>query len=111
MATQKPQNRNLGAGSGYSNTVNGGAGNNVGSAHPALGTLALLGRVLIYVAIVVFVVTSFLAYIETKWMKAEIKSEAKELRKLRREIDELLMKGKNEKTVVPRPADGTDNGL
>jgi hypothetical protein len=44
-------------------------------------------------------------------MKAEIKSEAKELRKLRREIDDLLMKGKNEKSVVPHPADGTDNGL
>ena len=111
MATQKPPNRSLGAGNSYGNSVAGGAGNNVGLANPTLGTLALLGRVLIYVAIVVFVVTSFLAYIETKWMKAEIKSEAKELRKLRREIDDLLMKGKNEKAVVPKPAAGTDDGL
>jgi len=111
MATQKPPNRNLGTGNSYGAGVAGNSGNSLGPSHPTLSTLALLGRVLIYVAIVVFVVTSFLAYIETKWMKAEIKSEAKELRKLRREIDDLLMKGKNEKAVVPKPAAGTDDGL
>ena len=58
----------------------------------------------------VFVTLSFLAAIETMWMKAEIKSEARELRKLRREMD-LLMKGHNEKTAVPRSAAGIDDGL
>jgi hypothetical protein len=56
-------------------------------------------------------VVSFLAYIETKWMRAEIKSEAKELRKMRREIDDLLMKGKNEKAAVPSSAGTTGDGL
>lgn len=55
-------------------------------------------------AIVVFVVVSFLAYVETSWMKAEIKSEARELRKLRREVEDLLKKGENEKANVPKPA-------
>lgn len=59
----------------------------------------------------VFVVTSFLANIETKWMKAEIKSEAKELRKLRREVEDLLEKGKNEKAVVPKPGNVAVDGL
>lgn len=74
-------------------------------------TLQLLGRVLIYVAIVVFVVLSFLANIETKWMKAEIKGEAKELRKLKREVEELLSKEKNEKASVPRPSSATADGM
>ena len=58
----------------------------------------------------VFVVVSFLAYIETKWMKAEIKSEARELRKLREEVKDLL-KERNEKTVVPKPGNATADGL
>ena len=69
-----------------------------------------MGRILVYVAIVVFVVISFLAYIETKWMKAEIKSEARELRKLREEVKDLL-KEKNEKAVVPKPSSASVDGL
>jgi cell division protein FtsL len=63
------------------------------------------------VAIVVFVVLSFLANIETKWIKAEIKGEAKELRKLRREVEELLSKEKNEKASVPKPGIAGADGL
>jgi uncharacterized protein YacL (UPF0231 family) len=37
---------------------------------------------------------SFLAFIETNWMKAEIKSEARELRRLKREVETLIQKQK-----------------
>ena len=105
MATQRPTNRPGSGTGGYGNTVSNSAGNSVGSSDPTYRTLQLLGRVLVYVAIVVFVVLSFLASIETMWMKAEIKSEAKELRRLRREIEERLSKEKNEKVPVLKPTD------
>ena len=73
-------------------------------------TLKLLARILINVAIAVFVIMAFLAYIETLWMKAEIKSEARELRKLRKET-ETLLKERNEKTVVPKPSNAAADGL
>ena len=41
--------------------------------------------VVLAVLIVVFAL-SFIAYVETLWMKAEIKKEAKELRKLKDEL-------------------------
>lgn len=82
----------------------------MGSPNSAYGTLQLLVRILIYVAIVVFVVTSFLAYVETAWMKAEVKSEAKQLRKLRDEVREYL-KEKNEKTAVPKSGTVSVDGL
>lgn len=104
MATQRPSNRIGSAGSSYGNTVSNNSGSAVGSSDSAWRTLQLLARILIYVAIVVFVVVSFLAYVETSWMKAEIKSEARELRKLRREVEDLLKKGENEKANVPKPA-------
>jgi cell division protein FtsL len=56
-------------------------------------------------------VLSFLANIETKWMKAEIKGEAKELRKLKREVEDLLSKEKNEKAAVPMPSSAGADGL
>lgn len=58
----------------------------MGSQDTGYRTLQLLARVLIYLAITLFVVLSFLAYIETLWIKAEIKQEAKELRKLKDEL-------------------------
>ena len=111
MATQRPANRTGGSNSGYGNPVSSGAGNTVGSPDSIFRTLQLLARVLIYVAIIVFVTLSFLANIETKWMKAEIKSEARELRKLRRDVEDLLEKGKNEKAVVPKPGIAGADGL
>ena len=111
MATQKPPNRIGSASNSYGNPIPGPAGNNVGSQDSVLRTLQLLARVLIYVAIIVFVTLSFLANIETKWMKAEIKSEARELRKLRRDVEDLLEKGKNEKAVVPKPGIAGADGL
>jgi hypothetical protein len=41
------------------------------------------------VLIVVFSLT-FIAYVETLWMKDEIKKEARELRKLKEEVKERL---------------------
>jgi hypothetical protein len=111
MATQRPTNRPNSSVSGYGNTVGSAAGNRVGSSDSTYGTLKLLGRVLVYVAIVVFVVLSFLASIETMWMKAEIKSEAKELRRLRRELEDQLSKERNEKASVSKPSPASADGL
>lgn len=49
-------------------------------------TLKLLGRVMAYVALIVAIGVTVLAYVETLWMKAEIKREAKELRKLKEDV-------------------------
>jgi uncharacterized membrane protein len=45
--------------------------------------------VVLAVLIVVFSLT-FIAYVETLWMKDEIKKEARELRKLKEEVKERL---------------------
>lgn len=41
---------------------------------------------MIYVSLIIAIGVSVTAYIETLWMKAEIKREAKELRKLKEEL-------------------------
>jgi hypothetical protein len=53
--------------------------------------------------VVVFSLT-FITYVETLWMKDEIKKEAKELRKLKQEL-----KGNNEKAIADKPV--ASNGL
>lgn len=52
-------------------------------------TIKFVARVMVQVALCIVIAVTFLAYIETLWMKAEIKREAKELRKLKREINEI----------------------
>jgi len=52
-------------------------------------TIKLVARMMGQVALCLVIAVTFLAYIETLWMKAEIKKEAKELRKLKREINEI----------------------
>jgi uncharacterized membrane protein SpoIIM required for sporulation len=52
-------------------------------------TIKFVARVMVQVALCLVIAVTFLAYIETLWMKAEIKREAKELRKLKREINEI----------------------
>jgi len=52
-------------------------------------TIKFVARVMVQVALCLIIAVTFLAYIETLWMKAEIKREAKELRKLKREINEI----------------------
>ena len=51
------------------------------------GTLKLIAFVLILLAMCVIVAVTSVAYIETLWMKNEIKQERKELRKLKKELE------------------------
>ena len=53
-----------------------------------MGTARLVGWVLSAVALCIIVATTSLAYIETLYMKAQLKQEMKELRKLKQEIKE-----------------------
>ena len=51
-------------------------------------SFTILAAVLISVSLCLAVGLTVVAYIETMWMKAEIKQEARELRKLKQEIKE-----------------------
>ena len=51
-----------------------------------MATARLIGWVLSAVALCVIVATTTLAYIETLYMKAQLKREIKELRKLKQEL-------------------------
>lgn len=50
--------------------------------------LPILAAVLAGVALCVSIGLTVVSYVETMWMKAEIKQEARELRKLKQEIKE-----------------------
>jgi hypothetical protein len=52
------------------------------------GTLKLIAFVLILLSLCVIVAVTSVAYIETLWMKNEIKQERKELRKLKKELED-----------------------
>jgi predicted S18 family serine protease len=51
-----------------------------------VGNTRLIGWVLSAVALCVIVATTTMAYIETLYMKAQLKKEMKELRKLKQEL-------------------------
>ena len=53
-----------------------------------MGNTKLIWWVLIGVALCLVVATTSIAYIETMYMKAQLKQEMKELRKLKRELKE-----------------------
>jgi hypothetical protein len=53
-----------------------------------VATAKLIGWVLSAVALCLIVATTSLAYIETLYMKAQLKQEMKELRKLKKELKE-----------------------
>ena len=53
-----------------------------------MATAKLIGWVLIGVAICLVVAVTSVAYIETLYMKAQLKQEIKELRKLKKELKE-----------------------
>lgn len=55
-------------------------------------TLKFVARILVQVALCIIIAVTFISYIETLWMKAEIRREAKELKKLKREIGEMRKK-------------------
>ena len=89
MATRAPTQstgRPLG-GSGRGGVPSGnGGGDFVGLEDTSHSTLAILAAVLAIVALCLAVGLTMVAYIETMWMKAEIKQEARELRKLKEEL-------------------------
>ena len=51
-----------------------------------MATLRLVGWILSAVALCIIVATTSIAYIETLYMKAQLKREIKELRKLKQEL-------------------------
>ena len=51
-----------------------------------MATARLIGWVLSAVALCIIVATTTLAYVETLYMKAQLKREIKELRKLKQEL-------------------------
>lgn len=51
--------------------------------------IKFVARIMVQVALCLIIAVTFIAYVETLWMKAEIKREAKELRKLKKEINEI----------------------
>ena len=53
-----------------------------------VGTAKLVGWVLTAVALCVIVATTTMAYIETLYMKAQLKKEIAELRRLKQELKE-----------------------
>ena len=55
-----------------------------------MATTRLIGWVLSGVALCVIVATTSIAYIETMYMKSQLKREIKELRKLKQELKENI---------------------
>ena len=53
-----------------------------------MATARLVGWILTAVALCIIVGTTSMAYVETLYMKAQLKQEIKELRKLKRELKE-----------------------
>lgn len=56
------------------------------SKKPSDSTSVFLAHLVVLAVLIVVFALSFIAYVETLWMKAEIKKEAKELRKLKDEL-------------------------
>ena len=59
---------------------------NVANKSSNSSTGVFLGHLMVLVVLVVVLAFSFISYVETLWMKEEIKKEAKELRKLKSEL-------------------------
>lgn len=76
----------------------------MGGKSSGTGTLEILVRVLSVVALCLCLLLMFTAYIETMWMKKEIKKEAVELRRMREQIERKM----NEKPAVVKPVDAPD---
>ena len=53
-------------------------------------TSVFLAHLIVLVVLLVVFTFSFMAYVDTMWMKAEIKKEARELRKLKEELKKEL---------------------
>jgi len=62
----------------------------VASKKPDNSTSVFLAHLIVLCVLIVVFALSFIAYVETLWMKAEIQKEARELRKLKEEMKEKL---------------------
>jgi flagellar biosynthesis protein FlhB len=58
----------------------------VASKKPSDSTSVFLAHLIVLVVLLVVFTFSFMSYVDTLWMKAEIKKEARELRKLKEEL-------------------------
>jgi uncharacterized membrane protein len=58
----------------------------VASKKPSDSTSVFLAHLIVLAVLIVVFTLSFIAYVETLWMKAEIKKEARELRRLKEEL-------------------------
>ena len=56
------------------------------SKKPSDSTSVFLAHLIVLAVLIVVFALSFIAYVETLWMKAEIKKEARELRRLKEEL-------------------------
>ena len=90
MATRAPSqsiSRSMGGSSRGDIRSGNAGGDSVGLEDSGHSEIAVLAGVLAIVALCLCVGLTVVAYIETMWMKAEIKQEAKELRKLKQELN------------------------
>jgi uncharacterized membrane protein len=60
----------------------------VASKKPDNSTSVFLAHLIVLCVLIVVFSLSFISYVETLWMKDEIKKEARELRKLKEELKE-----------------------
>jgi len=58
----------------------------VASKKPSDSTSVFLAHLAVIAVLIVVLTLSFMAYVDTLWMKAEIQKEARELRKLKNEL-------------------------
>ena len=59
------------------------------SKKPSDSTSVFLAHLAVVAVLIVVLVLAGMAYIDTMWMKAEIRREARELRKLKEELKEM----------------------
>ena len=59
------------------------------SKKPSDSTSVFLAHLAVIAVLIVVLVLAGMAYIDTMWMKAEIRREARELRKLKEELKEM----------------------
>lgn len=62
------------------------------SKKPSDSTSVFLAHLIVLVVLIVVFSLSFVAYVETLWMKDEIRKEARELRKLKEELKKEIEK-------------------
>jgi len=62
----------------------------VATKKPSDSTSVFLAHLIVLVVLLIVFTFSFMAYVDTLWMKEEIKKEARELRKLKEELKKEL---------------------